>query len=425
MADHNPQHRRPHFHRGRRGPDRRGSDRRAAQGQAPEPGGRESSRDASGIDVEQIMRDIRSRISQRHGIELTTQQIQELAARRLEAILEPRNVKPQLLEQLRKSAGAGPDVPEPPAIATYTFEDTTLYETHRGILRFFRKLLNPILKLFFNPTPLINALHTQAQINRELAAREIERERRQNEWNALQYELMQRVVTETARVSIEMQALSSRIESLGARVDFNEKRVRGLETVPPAPSRQQPSPRQQERQQDRQPQDRQQPDRQPQEPRHAESRPAEPRPQDATWATTPAATEGPGSSTPAVPGEGSGEGPRRRRRRRRGRRSGGGQGESATPSEAAAPGELDELDGADTGEGDEEEPADAFASSVASAPESIADAHHPEPARAEEPAAQTAPVPMPVETPVVPTPPPDEPTPAHPVDHADPGPEDR
>ena len=32
------------------------------------------------VDVEQIMRDIRSRISQRHGIELTTQQIEELAA---------------------------------------------------------------------------------------------------------------------------------------------------------------------------------------------------------------------------------------------------------------------------------------------------------------------------------------------------------
>ena len=105
------------------------------------------------------------------------QQIQELAARRLEAILEPRNVKPQLLEQLRRSAGTAPEIPASTPLETYEFEDTTLYETHRGILRFFRRLLNPILKLFFNPTPLINALNTQVRINKALATRELERER--------------------------------------------------------------------------------------------------------------------------------------------------------------------------------------------------------------------------------------------------------
>ena len=83
--DHNPPGRRPHYHRGRRGTDRRGNDRRSAQ-QSAEPGARPS---GDQVDVEQIMREIRSRISQRHGIELSTQQIQELAARRLEAILEP------------------------------------------------------------------------------------------------------------------------------------------------------------------------------------------------------------------------------------------------------------------------------------------------------------------------------------------------
>ena len=80
------------------------------------------------------MRDIRARISQRHGIELTTQQIQELAARRLEAILDPRTVKPSLLEQIRRSAATPLDAP-PAAELIVQFEDTTLYDSHRGSLQ--------------------------------------------------------------------------------------------------------------------------------------------------------------------------------------------------------------------------------------------------------------------------------------------------
>src|SRR5215218_5558245 len=149
MPEQNSQQgRRPHFHRGRRGQDRRGSERRTP------PQGQEHASTRDGVDVEQIMRDIRARIAQRHGIDLSTQQIQELAARRLEAILEPRNVTPALMEQLRRGA-AEPLESSAPADGGYAFEDTTLYETHRGILRFFRRLLHPILKLFFNPTPLV------------------------------------------------------------------------------------------------------------------------------------------------------------------------------------------------------------------------------------------------------------------------------
>jgi hypothetical protein len=205
MAEHNSQQgRRPHLHRGRRGQERRGNDRGERRGAAP---GQETPSGRDTVDVEQIMRDIRARISQRHGIDLTTQQIQELAARRLETILEPRNMKPALMEQLRRGAAEPPEV-APAGEPGYTFEDTTLYETHRGILRFFRRLLHPLLKLFFNPTPLVHALNTQARLNKEAAAREAERDRRQAEWNALHYEIVQRLVTELARVSIEMQSLT-------------------------------------------------------------------------------------------------------------------------------------------------------------------------------------------------------------------------
>ena len=87
---------RRHFHRGRRGPDRRGFERRPPQPQAQEHTGRDH------VDVEQIMRDIRARIAQRPGIELSTPQIQDLAARRLESILDPRAIKPALLDEMRR-----------------------------------------------------------------------------------------------------------------------------------------------------------------------------------------------------------------------------------------------------------------------------------------------------------------------------------
>lgn len=287
--DQNQERRRGHFHRGRRGPDRRGIERRTPPQQVQ--GGRDQ------VDVEQIMRDIRARIAQRQGIDLSNQQIQDLAARRLESILDPRAIKPSLLEGLRRSAGAvtATAAPKPSSEPVYTFDHTTIYDSPRAVLRFIRRLLNPLLKLFFNPNPLIRALHLQARLNVEAAEREAERDRRQTEWNALHYEILQRVVTDVSRVSLELQALSMRIESLNARIDFNDRRVRSMEGV-------------------------------------AQSGRAAARSME-TVAAQPA------SSEPITPAEGT-EAPamesvRRRRRRRRGRRGGIPQGEASAPAASA------------------------------------------------------------------------------------------
>ena len=117
-------------------------------------------------------------------------------------------IKPSLLEQLRKSAGAPANIApvEPPA--GYEFEDHTIFDTHNGLLRGIRKLLNPLLKLFFNPNPIAHALNTQAKLNKDAAKREQERERTQAEWNALHYTLVERLVTELSRTSIEAQSLA-------------------------------------------------------------------------------------------------------------------------------------------------------------------------------------------------------------------------
>jgi hypothetical protein len=157
------------------------------------------------------------------------------------------------------------------------------------VLRFFRRLLNPLLKLFFNPNPMISALSTQARLNKAAVHREAERDRRQAEWNALHYEILQRLVLEISRTSLEAQQLSMRVEALSAKVEFAERRARSIEG---ALHQTRPAPRQEER--------------------------VAPMPQPAQQPREVGTAEV--TSPPAAPEGGFGEGSRRRRRRRRGRK---------------------------------------------------------------------------------------------------------
>ena len=251
------------------------------------------------VDVEQIMKQIRARIKEKRGVDYTEDQIRELATVRLEKFLDPKNLRSDLLEQFRRSRPAIPAEP-PPVEAPYSFNDETLFETHRGPLRFIRKLLNPILKLFFNPNPLINVLHTQAQFNVDMLKRDqrrrIEFDRSRGEWNALYYEVLHNLVLETTRSGIEIKNLKMRLESLQSRLDFSERRVRALEGVvqyrPEAvrPPREQRAPRQENG-------------------------------DVATVAEAADSTAGGALQQPSQQGEGA----RRRRRRRRGRRGPGMQ----------------------------------------------------------------------------------------------------
>ncbi len=137
--DQNQQHpRRPHYHRGRRGPDRRGGDRRPQQ----QPQQTDSSSNRDQLDVEQIMREIRSRISEKHGIDLTTQQIQDLAARRLEAILDPRAIKPSLMDELRRASGLPADVAPSESEGDDSIDESALYASKSGFINSIRRLFN-------------------------------------------------------------------------------------------------------------------------------------------------------------------------------------------------------------------------------------------------------------------------------------------
>jgi hypothetical protein len=277
------------------------------------------------VDVEQIMKQIRQRILEKRGADYTEDQIRELASVRLEKFLDPKNLRSDLLEQFRKSRPAFDA--EPPKIhPPYAFDDQTLFASHRGLMRLARKLLNPLLKLMFNPNTLNQILHSQAQFNVDLlkreARRKIEFDRSRAEWNALYYEVLHNLVLETTRLGIEVQNLRMKTESLSSRLDFSERRVRALEGV----VQYRPEVvRGSERRDDRD-----------EEPRAAGAQSAQAGP------AAQAAQGAPGGIEGFVPGAGQGDGSsRRRRRRRRGRRGQGASGASgALGASAGASGAI-------------------------------------------------------------------------------------
>src|SRR5215203_1446283 len=284
---------------------------------------------ADSVDVEQIMRQIRGRIRDKRGVDYTEEQIRELAAAKLERFLDPTGVRSDLLEQFRTR-------PSLPPGFLYQFEDTTLFDSDKPIVRFFRRLLHPFLKLLFNPNVLSSTLHTQAAFNQYVHAHQ-----------PLQFELLHNLVLELTRASIEVKNLTMRLESVQSRLEFNERRARALEAVvqyKPDAAQGGRSGRDDRREPRGQQQGRGVPPSQPrpqsQPPQQARpQQQAPPRPQPSTLAATgdesaaTAATEPQGGVDPITGGESLRT---RRRRRRRGRRSGNEPGSMEVAADTSA-----------------------------------------------------------------------------------------
>ncbi|HEY2152304.1 MAG TPA: hypothetical protein VGH34_15955 [Vicinamibacterales bacterium] len=281
------------------------------------------------VNVEQIMEQIRTRIREKRGVDYTEQQIHELAAVKLEKFLDPKGVRSDLLDQFRKAQPAY----EPPELPNFAFEESTLFESHRAPIRWMRKLLAPLLKLLFNPNPLIQALNIQSRLNAMNAEREARREAARRGLDQLYYELIHNLVLEATRTGIEVKNLKMRLESVSSRLEFNERRSRALEgavvykSAPeesPAPP--QPQPPVQQYQQ-----------RTPPPPR--QSQPSAPAPS-ALLVSAAVQTAAPADATTPVagaPGAGEGPGQRSRRRRRRRGRRGGGAAAAVIGAAGAAP----------------------------------------------------------------------------------------
>ena len=166
------------------------------------------------IDVERIMQQVRSRIRDKRGQDYTEAEIRKLANVKLERFLNPHDVRSDLVKHYRQRQSQ----PEGDAADPDDFDVDTIYRSSRpgvpGTLLFWiRKRLNFILKFFVNPGPITDALHSQQQLNR------------------LNFELMNNLVVEMTRLAIEMKNFKMRVESIAARLDFDERRARALEGV--------------------------------------------------------------------------------------------------------------------------------------------------------------------------------------------------
>src|SRR3954453_9907406 len=277
------------------------------------------------VDVEQIMRQIRSRIREKRGVDYTEEEVRELANVKLEKFIDPKGVRSGLLEEYRKVSAPAPPAPN------YAFGEDTLYETHRGPIRWIRSLLRPLLKLLFNPNPLIHALHIQADLNQRNAERWAKRE----QLDSLHYEVIHNLVVEVTRNTLEVKSLKMRLESMASRLDFDERRARALEgvvqyrpgAVPPLqpPTGRDQQPRRQEARRDdgrREQQPRRDREQEPRRDRDQQQRQRPP--QEAQPQGAPHPPREPGQEGNALDNDGNER--RARRRRRRGRRRPGEEG---------------------------------------------------------------------------------------------------
>ena len=205
---------------------------------------------ADSVDVTQIMERLREGIREQRGPDDTPQQIRALTNAALDRCLEPRRTGSDRFERNRRLTPPGRFdrdeqgrslAPEP-----FEFNEETVYVSPtRGtmgkLIRLIRKLLNPILRLFFNPDPIILAMMRQAEINSRLLDLlnrvnvEFERTGKKfaarEELDALNYEMANNLVAEMTRLAVDMKNHKMLVESVAGRLDFDERRARAVESV--------------------------------------------------------------------------------------------------------------------------------------------------------------------------------------------------
>lgn len=193
---------------------------------------------ADSVNVEEIMQQIRARIKEKRGADYTEQEVQELAKVKLERFLDPQAVRSDLLDHYRRQRTITPLAGIEPAPPIFAFDQETIYASSRGgagrLLRLVRKLLNPVLKLLFNPNPLIHVVSMQAALNGYYSRtmdRISERFVHRDQLDGLNFEVLNNLVVELTRLGIENRNLKMRVESLNTRLDFAERRGRALEGV--------------------------------------------------------------------------------------------------------------------------------------------------------------------------------------------------
>lgn len=160
------------------------------------------------MDVARFLADVYKRIEERKKSGLyTEEELRHIAERPLDPVLHPRDVSAALLEEFRSRD----------AQWNYSFDPQTIYRSSRGVVgalvAFSRRLLRPVQKLFWNPTPMISALSRQSDLNRFTA------------------HLLHNLVLELTRLNLEVQELRNRNLQLSGRLELLARREKTLEDM--------------------------------------------------------------------------------------------------------------------------------------------------------------------------------------------------
>jgi hypothetical protein len=159
------------------------------------------------IDVEAIMANIRRKIEEKRKGLYTEDEVREIAEMKLDAVLEASEFNSDFVAAFRARDEKW----------NYRFNPESIYASSHagggGFIRAARRLLNPVLKLFFNPNPIISALSRQADLNRYYVL------------------LLHNMAQELTRANLELTNLKARLRTLGIRVDFQGKREKTMEQV--------------------------------------------------------------------------------------------------------------------------------------------------------------------------------------------------
>jgi len=162
---------------------------------------------APGVDVEKIMREIRERIEEKKKGLYTEEEIREIAERRLDAVLEGRDLRADLIQDFRAQ----------PSRWNFAFETETIYRSSRGavgrVLETLRRVLRPVQKLFWNPNPMIDALSRQSDLNKYYV------------------HLFHNLALELTRLNLEVQELKNRNLQLQGRLEQLVRREKTLESM--------------------------------------------------------------------------------------------------------------------------------------------------------------------------------------------------
>jgi hypothetical protein len=161
----------------------------------------------SDIDVESVMATIRSRIEEKRKGLYTEEEVREIAEMKLDSVLDASQFNSDFVAAFRARDEQW----------NFTFGPETIYQSSRGLsgglIRLARSVLNPVLKLFFNPNPIISSLSRQADLNRYYVS------------------LLHNMAVELTKMNLELTNLKARLRATGAKVEFQTRREKVLEDL--------------------------------------------------------------------------------------------------------------------------------------------------------------------------------------------------